>query len=190
MLPQKKGAPEPSEEMSRARFVQLSPDFLRHFNRVVEIAKLPLHQRLAKMDEWDKATKKSKNSLFQALMPAVSKVQQADCRSQATLRSAVVALACERHRLKHKEWPKSLDVLVKEKLLDAIPLDPFDGQPLRYRKTKDRIVLYSVGPDLTDNQGAIDRERPQAPGTDIGFRLWNVEARRQPPLPPVVEDDR
>jgi hypothetical protein len=57
-------------------------------------------------------------------------------------------------------------MLVDEKLLDAIPMDPTHGKPLRYRKTKDNILIYSQG-------------------VDIGFRLWNVDRRRQPALPPV-----
>ena len=105
------------------------------------------------------------------------------------MRSAVAALACERYRLKHPrhEWPATLDDLVKAKLLDAPPLDPMDNQPLRYRRTKDGIVVYSIGIDSTDNQGHMDRNAdPQAPGIDLAFRLWNVKSRRQPPLPPVV----
>jgi hypothetical protein len=102
----------------------------------------------------------------------------------------MVALACERYRLKHKDkdnaWPAALDVLVKEKLLAAIPTDPMDNQPIRYRRTKDGIAVYSVGLDMTDNQGNIDPERIHEPGVDIGFRLWDVKLRRQNPLPPVA----
>jgi hypothetical protein len=119
------------------------------------------------------------------MLPALVKVHNAEVRSQAHLRSAAVGLACERYRLRHKNWPASLDVLVQEKLIDAIPLDPIDGQPIRYRKTKEGIVVYSIGLDQKDNEGKIDRERPLDPGKDIGFRLWNVDQRRQPPRPPV-----
>jgi len=38
--------------------------------------------------------------------------------------------------------------------LTATPLDPFDGQPLRYRKQGDGYVLYSIGSDLNDDSGA------------------------------------
>ena len=95
------------------------------------------------------------------------------------------ALACERYRQRHKDWPASLDVLVKAKLLDADPLDPMDGRPLRYRRTKDGIVIYSIGIDKTDNQGHIDREHPIDPGVDLGFRLWDPFLRRQEARPPV-----
>jgi hypothetical protein len=164
------------------------PEYLRHMNRCVDIAKLPIHERAAKIKKWEDECRNTKNPLIKKLAPALSKVYTADCRHQAMLRSTMVALACERYRLKHKDnaWPASLDVLVKEKLLDAIPADPMDNQPLRYRRTKDGIVIYSIGMDMTDNHGNINREGSWLDsGQDIGLRLWNVDRRRQAALPPV-----
>jgi len=162
------------------------PEFLRSQNRLVELGKLPLWERQAKLEEWESEVTTSSNPLIRPLMPAVHKVSRADCRTQAMLRSAAVAFACERYRLAKKAWPDSLEELVKEKLLDAIPIDPFDGQPIRYRRTKDGIVVYSVGVDCKDDGGNIDRHRFMDPGVDIGFQLWNPNRRRQAPLPPVV----
>jgi hypothetical protein len=166
------------------------PEYLRHMSRCVDISKLPIHERTAKMQEWEADCKNTKNPVIKLLGLASSKVSQAECRNQAMLRSAMVALACERYRLKQKDrdnaWPASLDVLVKEKLLAAIPADPMDGKPIRYRRTKEGIVVYSIGLDMTDNQGNIDPERVHEPGVDIGFRLWDVKLRRQNPLPPVA----
>ena len=168
------------------------PEHLIYMNRAVEISKLPIHERSPKLDELarqiDREAKETRNILSSLMMPAFVRVHQGEVRSQAFLRSTLVAIACERYRLRHpkNDWPVSVDALVKEKLLDAIPLDPIDGQPVRYLLTKDGIVVYSVGVDLADDKGNIDREHPIDPGVDIGFRLWNVDRRRQPPLPPVA----
>jgi hypothetical protein len=59
-----------------------------------------------------------------------------------------------------------------------VPTDPFDGQPMRYRRTADGIVIYAVGPDGVDNQGALDRTGRTPDGTDLGFQLWDVAKRR------------
>jgi hypothetical protein len=67
--------------------------------------------------------------------------------------------------------------------LAAVPLDPFDGEPLRYRRFEDGIVIYSTSSDGVDNNGNLDREHPDQPGVDVGCRLWNVAKRRQPPRP-------
>jgi hypothetical protein len=37
--------------------------------------------------------------------------------------------------------------------LETVPVDPFDGQPLRYRTQGAGYVLYSIGPDLKDDGG-------------------------------------
>ncbi|MBI3411704.1 MAG: hypothetical protein HY040_25520 [Planctomycetes bacterium] len=110
-------------------------------------------------------------------------------RSQAHLRSTLTAIAAERYRIAHKEWPKTLDDLVAAKLLDTIPDDPFAAGPLRLKHRADGITIYSVGFDGVDNGGMIGPE-PNAPkvGFDIGFRLWNPNARRQPPMPTVTID--
>jgi hypothetical protein len=41
-----------------------------------------------------------------------------------------------------------------------------------------------VGPDGKDNGGKIDPQMPHREGADLGFRLWEVAKRRQPPQPP------
>ena len=58
-----------------------------------------------------------------------------------------------------------------------------DGKALRYKRLAVGVLVYSVG---------LDPRNPTGPGTDLGFRLWDVEHRRQPPaegLPmPAVTD--
>ena len=118
---------------------------------------------------------------------ALSKIKAADRRSQAWLRCAQAALAAERFRISKERWPDSLDELVGTGYLESIPTDTYDYNPLRFRRTMDGLIIYSVGPDNTDNGGLIDRDRPLVPGTDLGFQLWDVTARRQPANPPVAD---
>ena len=49
------------------------------------------------------------------------------------LRQMVTALAVERYRLIGGQCPATLDALVPA-LLPAIPLDPYDGKAMRYRR--------------------------------------------------------
>ncbi|MBI3823304.1 MAG: hypothetical protein HY289_11595 [Planctomycetes bacterium] len=167
------------------------PELLRLMNRAVEISKKPYHERAPLMKDWEADLKKIKNPIARLFLPGLATVSQREGRMQALMRSALVAVACERYRLRHAkhDWPAALDDLVKAKLLDVIPADPFDGQPMRYRRTKEGIVVYSVGFDLADNNGKIDRERVMDAGVDIGFRLWNVDRRRQDPMPEVALPD-
>jgi hypothetical protein len=102
---------------------------------------------------------------------------------RAELCCTSVILAAERYRRDTGRLPDSIVALVP-KYLSGIPADPYTGEPLRCRRESDRFVVYSVGRDVEDNGGTLDRTNPAAPGTDIGCTLWDVNHRRQPPPPP------
>jgi hypothetical protein len=97
--------------------------------------------------------------------------------SQVFQRCSAVALALERYRQAKGAWPESLNALVPS-YLSAVPLDPFDGKPLRYRQYPgEGVVVYSIGTDGKDNEGKFDSLNTYRDGTDIGIRLWNVDKR-------------
>ena len=75
-----------------------------------------------------------------------------EARNLANLRLAMAAVALEQFRATHNLYPATLSELTPTGLA-AAPADPFDGQPLRYRKQGAGYVLYSIGPDLKDNGG-------------------------------------
>lgn len=65
----------------------------------------------------------------------------------------VTAIALGRYHLRHGRDPAELSALVPE-FLAAVPRDPMDGQPLRYRLNPDSsFLLYAVGEDGVDNGG-------------------------------------
>jgi len=65
---------------------------------------------------------------------------------------ARVGLALEFCRSEKGECPAELDALAPE-FLSEVPSDPFTGKPLRYIKTDKGFVVYSVGPNLSDDGG-------------------------------------
>jgi hypothetical protein len=160
---------------------------LRYMTRVVEAAKLPVEQLPAEMARLA-ATLKDQPLIVRLVGPSLERVAAACQRSHAQLRCAIAALAAERYRQAHGRWPESLDALVQDGLLTGVPADPYDGAPLRLRRLGDGLVVYSVGPDRHDDGGTIDRKNPNAEGSDLGFRLWDVDRRRQPPLPKPAAD--
>jgi len=75
--------------------------------------------------------------------------------SQTYVDETVVACALERYRLAHGSFPETLDALVPQ-LLNKLPHDGIDGQPLRYhRLPDDQYLLYSVGWNEKDDGGQI-----------------------------------
>lgn len=72
------------------------------------------------------------------------------CQENVALRATRVVLALRAFHMSQGRNPQSLVELLPD-YLEAIPLDDFDGEPLRYSPT--RKVIYSIGPDLTDDGG-------------------------------------
>jgi hypothetical protein len=68
------------------------------------------------------------------------------------LDKAICVLSVEKYRNDKKSLPDNLSQLIPE-YLSEIPLDPFDGQPMRYKKTAKGYVVYSIWRDRVDNGG-------------------------------------
>jgi ABC-type transport system involved in multi-copper enzyme maturation permease subunit len=179
---------------------------LRYMTRFVEIAKLKVEEHESHMAELA-AVGAELPALARALVisPAWTLVPvrmvEANRHNQAVMRSAIGMTAVERYRRAHGGWPETLDALVPA-FLSLVPTDPYDGRPLRYRRLPGGVVVYSVGPDGEDNGGtkllrgkfSLTGKQDSA-GTDLGFRLWDVDQRRRAPKPagtplasPVADD--
>ncbi len=95
-----------------------------------------------------------------------------ETRAVAWLEVTATALAVERYRLARGKLPEALGQLVPD-YLAAVPEDPFDGTPLRYRRTERGFVVYSVGEDGNDDGGKAVaptvQGKPAARGYDITF---------------------
>jgi DNA-binding transcriptional MerR regulator/predicted HicB family RNase H-like nuclease len=76
-----------------------------------------------------------------------------EARCLANLRLALTAVTLEQFRAAHNNrYPAGLSELTPS-YLNTVLTDPFDGQPLRYRKQDAGYVLYSIGADLKDDGG-------------------------------------
>ncbi|MBN1867791.1 hypothetical protein JW916_10905 [Candidatus Sumerlaeota bacterium] len=73
------------------------------------------------------------------------------------LRTSRIALALEIRKARNERYPETLDVLAPEFFEAGLPVDPYSGKPFVYRPSPDGAgySLWSVGPDIEDNDGAI-----------------------------------
>lgn len=116
------------------------------------------------------------------LLPAVEKSLEKAATGQASVSLARIACALERHRLANGHYPEGLDALVP-RLLDRLPPDPVNDQPLKYRReAPDRFVLYSVGLDGKDDGGqpATIRKEAGTARTETGDWAWRSHAIATP----------
>jgi hypothetical protein len=82
---------------------------------------------------------------------------------------ALTAIVLRRYQLRHGQPAPDLRALVPE-FLPAVPVDPMDGQPLRYRLKPDGgSLLYSVGEDSVDNGG---EPTPTDPSSSSSFSMY------------------
>jgi len=151
--------------------------YLGIMNVYVEQAKRPFPERFI-MDD-DEVEKMIRDLpkyciLTRMLTPALARAYQEDGKKIAQLRCAMLAVAIERYRLAHEILPENLDDLVPE-CIEAIPLDPFDGKPLRFKKQEKGYVVYSVGLNQADDGGIehdlADASRNRGQPLDILFTV-------------------
>lgn len=70
----------------------------------------------------------------------------------ALMLTSRVGLACRVYKSRTGEYPESLEALVPG-LLTGVPVDPFTGDPLVYRREGEGFIVYSVGSNLKDDRG-------------------------------------
>ncbi len=121
----------------------------------------------------------SLNVVGKLMAPKFQVIPSQAAKYLASVRITVAALAAERYRLKHGDWPTSIDDLVKEKLLPNVLEDPYDGKPLRFRRMENELRVYSIGGNLADDQGKLYDPVTFSPNYDTVFRLFDPTHRRQ-----------
>ena len=131
-------------------------DFMEH---CIEAAKLEGTERAARFREIEKEIEDLSffHVVVKMLAPAMSRVGVHDLRIHGHLRLAQAAIAVERYRLAKGELPGRLEELAGE-YLEAVPTDPFDDKPIRYKRTEPGYVLWSVHEDGKDD-GGVERDR-------------------------------
>jgi hypothetical protein len=171
-----------TDEATATKLVLEEPNILswllKYTTSLVAIANLPHQDQQKAVTEL--ALKLNEKPNLRKIFPSfIVNIGIESNRYLAMLNCAITGLAIERYRITNGKWPRKLDELVPE-YLATLPTDPFNGEPLLVGTILGGLVIYSVGPDLQDNNGLIDDSNSKKEGTDIGFRLWEVPMRRQP----------
>lgn len=115
-----------------------------------------------KTPRWDVVSRTMLPSLSRAISMGLS------CKAHTAAGMGVVAV--RRHQLAHKAaLPASLADLKEFVALDAL-VDPFSGEPLLYRQDAEGWVVYSVGPNMTDD-GGIETDKQRWDSFDVAYRF-------------------
>ena len=112
-----------------------------------------------------------------SLEDAYESYELASKRTSAYRRLLAMDFAITEFKRKNNQLPQSLDELP---IRDSLKVDPFDGEPMRYRVEDDKFVLYSVGADLTDDGGEWKGNENWRDG-DLVLNSWleKLQAERE-----------
>ncbi|HET6575074.1 MAG TPA: hypothetical protein VFG68_15815 [Fimbriiglobus sp.] len=144
--------------------------YRHHMRTMRENAARPTPAALDGFEEHDKVIRATRGGgvLSGLLLPAAYRVLYAALDGDATRGLARLALAATAYKAKHGKHPEKLSELVPE-FIAEVPPDPYDGRPLRLKRTDGGLVLYSVGRDRKDDGGRpMDEEKHEG---DLVFRL-------------------
>ena len=110
-------------------------------------------------DEWKYHTLLRGNALGRILLtlavPPLKVGGWIKCRHTTRIRIVAAALAVQAFVEENQRLPWQLGELVPD-YLGAVPLDDFDGKPIRY--SREKRIVYCVGEDLKDDGGFTEEE--------------------------------
>jgi hypothetical protein len=117
-------------------------DALMGVARLAEAAAKPYAEASADSLEISEeyASKSRRTSLSSILVPQLAGRIKHEAYAMAEVRIMEAVVAVERHRVATGELPVALDRIAPE-FMSATLIDPFDGQPLRYRATNGGGIL-------------------------------------------------
>jgi len=147
--------------------------YLEFMDGYLAASQQPLAERLAAFNEIEQeleqrlAQNRWKMTFTGMIIPALTKTGNKDAAAIAQLRLARLSLMLLTYQDAHDgKFPATLADLTN------VPLDPFDGKPLRYRQTETGFHIWSIGPDGIDQNG---KPRPRNSSDQAHDLLFTIE---------------
>lgn len=130
---------------------------------------------LVKIEEWENELGAQpftpKNWLVKAGFPTYFNAARKGLAMQASVEMMRTALALNRYKSEHEQFPSSLDQLDFEKSSNPKPIDPVNGQSLQYhyQPGEDLYTLYSLGWNEKDDMGELVSFKPHP---SLNRKIW------------------
>ena len=164
------GIVEASGIVSVYRVLHLTEDlasYREHFHVIHAASANPYYlTRNRWMDVKGSSKSKGVGALTSLILPNPTTIFERVQRAEAMHRVAVLGIATYRYQAKYGRLPAALSDLTAE-FVHILPRDPFDGKPMRFKLADEGCVIYSIGPDLIDNDGGPLKRSDQS--GDIRF---------------------
>ncbi len=145
--------------------------YVSQMAKMIAICRAPVEQRLAQAKAIEAEIEKGmswRRAMSSILLPSLPRGVKAGIRDAAEFRCAVTALAIEQYRLgQGGALPETLEALAPQYLPET-PIDPYNSQPLLYKRLAPGYAVYSVGENQVDDgvdvASEADRSSVRRPG--------------------------
>jgi ankyrin repeat protein len=140
----------------------------------------PIYQMLEKHKEWQSEVMKHPGGIISAISYSnwISKSYIHANMFEACNRLTDLAKAVSAYHAGKGVYPARINDLVPAYIRE-MPVDPFDGKPLKMIPKKDGLIIYSIGPDFKDNGGTVayDSSYNEKKTGDIIFHVGSAYDR-------------
>jgi hypothetical protein len=146
--------------------------------RVVEPEKQLVRPRIANENPLAGVAPNPMNIFATEMIPSLNNVFKKFTREQISVDLARTAIALERYRLAHGEFPENLAVL-EPQFIAQVPHDIIGGGPLKYRREADgTFTLYSIGWNEKDDGGVTVYQKGRSlPEFESGDWVWRYPVK-------------
>jgi hypothetical protein len=119
-------------------------------------------------------------------LPPLSACLTAEDRSNTQIDLAQLAAALAVYRTEHGTYPDSIEQLVPD-VVPNVPTDLYHSQPFIYQRNGDGYLLYSTGPNGTDDGGS-NEQREILAGNEIGWTEDDATEELRQQIPAGADD--
>jgi hypothetical protein len=123
------------------------------FARLEALAGVPYYQSRAELKAHDlQIEKRPRYDLSKMLIGNAEAVFMKEAQIEAIMLASRAGLACRLYKSRNGSYPENLGALVPG-ILKEVPIDPFTGNPLIYRREGEGFIVYSFGSNQKDDGG-------------------------------------
>lgn len=137
-----------AETASPEQCLEMYRESVKNSRKIVPLYDAPIY-------EFDEAAFReitAGNLLSEKTLPPLARLLEPEARRTSGRRGAALVAALEAYQRDNGNYPATLDALVPA-VLSELPPDPFTGKPFGYTRQNAGYILYSAGPNMTDDGG-------------------------------------
>lgn len=148
--------------------------YLRYMGKQIELARKPYYKVAADIADFDPATDAPAYApITKIFCPVFSRARLGSERGMANIAVTRAGLGVVTYKNKFGTYPQTLSEL-NAKLGWTLPKDPFSGKDLKYKKTANGFVIYSIGSNMVDEGGKVpDKKSNDQDAGDVVWKFGN-----------------